>query len=193
MIKSFTTLTVSLLLSSTAFADTYFTEFLGSAAGDFSVSRIEITWSTAVAFGNNVTQNDLSDLRFSAYDDNALLIFTDNAIVDGAVQLIGGVPRDLDDIAFDAVSGMSIGGFDNDVLAAQQGSLGSTYNIYRWVNGSFRIDKFIDGMLDANSTFTLDYQNTSAIPEPSTYASLTGLIFLGLAVARRKRDLIKGT
>ncbi len=187
MIKSIAALTAALLLTTAAFADTYFTEFLGSAAGDFAVNRIEITWSTAVAFNDNVTNGDLSDLRISAYGDNGVLIFTDDVIAGSAVQFIGGVARDFDDIAFNAVSGVSVVSFDNDVHANQQGATGSTYNIYPWVYGTVRLDYFINGTLVSNSTFTLASQNTSAIPEPSTYAGITGLLGLGLAVGLRKR------
>jgi hypothetical protein len=192
MINPFTALTASLLLSTAAFADTYITEFIGTASGDFAVNRIEITWSTAVAFGGNVTIGDLSDLSISAYDDNAMLIFTDTAIVEGAVQLIGSVPRDFDDLAFDAVSGMSIGNFDNDVHASQQASTGSTYtyNIYKLVDGRFRIDHFFDGSLGSNSIFSLDHQSTSAIPEPSTYAGIVGLFGLALAVGFHDRQVL---
>lgn len=191
MLKPFNILAASLLLSTTALADSYFTEFLGTSEGDFSVNRIEISWSTSVASGDTVAASDLSDLSFSAYDDEDALIFTDNVIVSNATQSIGGVARELEGIVFDAVSGASVGDFDNDMPVVQENASGTTYNIYRSPDQSIVIDSYIDGVLVVTATFTALSQTTSAIPEPSACAGIAGMFGLGLAYLRRRRAALR--
>ncbi len=185
--KAFATLSTALLLAGAAHAAAYVTNFTGVDTGSFPVSRIEVMWDTNVALNNPVTAADLSDLSFAFYDDSNALVYIDNTIIGGVVQPIGGVARTLADLAFDATSGVSIQGMDNDLNQVQFGAAsGATYNFYGDAT-IINLAAYMNGTLSEDATFAVTGQNTSAIPEPSSYAALAGLAGLGLAAARRKR------
>ena len=192
-LKSLIALVGAITCAGAAQAATYTTQITGTSSGvNFSVSRIEIVWSTSVSEGNAVTVNDLTDWTISGFD-GATLIYSDVVISSGTVQPLSGINRTLADIAFDAVSGVSVGGFDNDFLQNQLNSAtgGVTANFYSSGSGSggvVNVAKYDgNGDLIEDVTFSVTGQSTtSAIPEPSTSAALAALAALGLVAARRR-------
>lgn len=149
-------------------------------------------WTTSIAANEAVTVSDLSDLSILVYDESDALVFTDHAIVGGVAQPIGGITRQLGDLGFDAISGVSISSFDNATNPSLlNGSTGTTFNIY----GPFApfsdlivFSRYESGVFTGPDTdFTVTSQvTTSPIPEPSAFAALAGLGALGLAAARRR-------
>ena len=188
VLKTFLTLAGSLAFAGTTQAATYLTTFFGTDDNTISISRIEILWTTGVASGNAVTVSDLSDLSISFYDESNALVFTDHAISGGVEQPISGINRQAGDIEFNATSGTSISDFDNATAAdLLDGSSGTTYNIYGPLANVVNFGRYQAGTFADNTEFTVTSQNTSAVPEPSSYAALAGLAGLGLAAARRRR------
>ncbi len=187
----FVALATPLLIVGSAQAATYTTQITGiDNATLFNINYIEIVWSTTVAESAPVGVADLSDLSFSFYNDSNALVYTDVAISGGTVQAIGGVARTLSDLSFNAVSGISIADFDNDFNQVQLGAAsGTTYNLYGDTSDVINVADYLDGDLVEDATFTVTGQSTSvaAVPEPSAYAALAGLLGLGFSVTRRKR------
>ena len=194
--RFFGALSVSLLLAGAAQAATYTTQFDGTndPLNAFQVGRIELVWTTTVPVGNPVGVADLSDLTFSFYDNSNILVYTDNTIVGGIVQPIGGIARPIDDIVFSATSGVSIQALDNDLDQKQfnVSASGTTYNMYSSIGGSgpvINLARYLNGAFTSDATFNITGQTTAgAIPEPSSYAALAGLVGLGFVAARRKRS-----
>jgi hypothetical protein len=189
----FAAVSVTALFTGTAQAGaaptTYTTQITGNFNGSFELSRIEVVWSTSVAFGNLLDETGLTDLTISLYDNSNTLFYTDAAIIGGVRQPIGGVSRDLGDVEFSGVSGVSIASFDNDLNQVQLGAAtGTTYNLYGSATLSINVASYLNGGLLGDDTFIVTSQSTSAVPEPSSYAALAGLAGLGFAVARRRRD-----
>lgn len=212
VIKSLAALSASFLLTAAAQAATYTTVFGGDDVEvtvnndpvvTWTVAYIEVVWATSVAEGNPVGTADLSDLSFSLYNDSDAVLYTDNAIVGGVVQPLGGVSRTLADITFNAISGTRVASdpgnngkiqsLDNDLNQVQFGSAsGSTFNIYGVTGGgapALNLASYFDGGFIDDATFNVTGQNTTggAIPEPSSAAALTGLACLGLVITTRRK------
>jgi hypothetical protein len=152
---------------------------------------LAIDWTTPKMSGE-VLAADLSDLTFRLLNGGSTL-YTDVAIVGGAVQPIGGVARNLSDIEFlFDLNSLPNGLFfwDNDVNTVQDGAAtGETYNVYglEIVVLSFNfIDGYSGGVLEDSfeSGFT---QSTMIVPEASTLYGGLVMMLAGFNCSRRPR------
>jgi hypothetical protein len=170
-------------------AATYTTHITGtSTATQFELNYIEVVWTTDVNVGDAVTVSDLSGLSFSYYDNSDALAYTDTTIIDGVVQLIGGVARSVE---FNAVSGVSISSFDNDFSQNQlEAAVGMTANLYWFSEGTtLNVAAYDDGVLIEDASLTdLNQITTTAIPEPSASALIAGMCSLALIAPRRRHS-----
>ncbi len=142
--------------------------FVGAGVGDanqgaslaFSGLAIDVDFGTGWAFDANL------DTLFVTYDANFEEFFT-----------VGGLGGDFTALAsFDFVDGSTL------LAALSADSIGSSlYTVDTATGVATLVGSFSTGI----QAIAVD---TSAIPEPSSFAALAGLVGLGLAASRRRRS-----
>ncbi|MGF1445550.1 MAG: hypothetical protein ACFBRM_05050, partial [Pikeienuella sp.] len=176
-------------------------DFVPDPSGASEAERIEIEWPTALT-SRVVDAGDLTDLTFRVFDGTTL-VFEDPAVLGGAAQSLGGVPREIEtDIQFEFDLDLSatdpmigVNRIANDVNARASLSTSElVYNIFgsdntndgnllisvaRFQGGSFLDETF------ANTATVQTVENRAVVPLPAGLPlALTGLAALGL-LARR--------
>ena len=99
------------------------------------VTHVVVNWSTNLTTGV-VRETDLTDWSIRL-DGGGSNVYTDNVIVTGTVQSIGGVSRSVTGIMFQFNLGTNTAGeFDNMLTGSALSAATSTaYNIYSYLNG----------------------------------------------------------
>ena len=99
------------------------------------VTHVVVNWSTNLTSGV-VREADLTDWSIRL-DGSGSDVYTDNVIVAGTVQSIGGVSRSASSIMFQFnLSTNTAGEFDNMLTgSALSAATGTAYNIYSYLNG----------------------------------------------------------
>lgn len=153
----------------------------------------QILWSTDTS--GTGSSSDLIDLSFYLYNGNSL-IYTDDAIINGVAQSIGGASRSLGGIefTFDTNLGPSliVDFFDNDADTVELGgSSGETYNIFTYFEGGLRFytEKYLDGVFKGSVIlYEVEYsKSTTVVPEPGIYGLVLALLSFSAVYLRRKR------
>lgn len=134
----FAPLGMALAAASSAGAGVYTTTYTLATpytASSPQVTHVVVNWSTNLTTGV-VHETDLTgwSIRLDGGGSN---VYTDNVIVAGAVQSIGGVSRSVTSIMFQFNLDTSTAGeFDNMLTgSALTGATGVAYNIYSYLNG----------------------------------------------------------
>ena len=120
-------------LASTAHAGMYestYTLNTPYTASSPEATHVLVNFSTALTTGL-VGQGDLTDWSISLYGAGGV-IYTDNVIVGGSVQSIGGIARGIADVLFQFDLNTFVSGdFDNVLIGSGlSGATGTAYNIY---------------------------------------------------------------
>ncbi len=142
------------------------------------VDEAILNWSTNLTSGT-VTQNDLTDWTI-LLNSGGSTIYTDNVIIGGSVQPIGGVTRSVGGLRFIYDFGSNtVTNYDNDIPVVQVGvATGTTYN-FVGSSSIFSFAKYSDGSFvtsGADNSFT---QNTTATPVPFEMSLTLGLLMVG--------------
>jgi hypothetical protein len=172
-----------LLASLDASATLYHTTVTLKNADNTNVpaTRAVFDWET-IATGPTIDSADLSNLKLTLYD-GATNFFTDDMIVGGVVQAIGGASRTISDIVWDFdLSTFLVSAFDNDNGEQQDGGAsGITYNFYylpATIYGALaHSDKYNNGVLVEPITSYELTQRTVPIA-PTALMLLAGLPLL---------------
>jgi Domain of unknown function (DUF4394) len=137
------------------------------------------TGSTAVAYTNNVAPFTGTVIYYIDSVDNELL--TSGSPNGGVTTTVGALGVDVGtDVGFDILTGASVNtGYVVDTTAA------SAANFYTVNLGSGALT-FV-GTIGRSFTGGFAIDQATAIPEPSTYAAVLGLVGLVCASARRRR------
>ena len=127
-----------LALAASANAGVYTTTYTLTTpytASSPQVTHVVVNWSTNLTSGV-VHETDLTDWSIRL-DGSGRDVYTDNVIVAGAVQSIGGVSRSVTSIMFQFNLGTNTAGeFDNMLTgSALTAATGTAYNIYSYLNG----------------------------------------------------------
>ena len=147
------------------------------------VTHVVVNWSTNLTSGV-VHETDLTDWSIRL-DGSGSDVYTDNVIVAGAVQSIGGVSRSVTSIMFQFNLGTNTAGeFDNMLTgSALTAATGTAYNIYSYLNG-FPPPYSPLGLWSNGNESTRQlpgYSSVVTVPGPGACA------LLALAGARKRR------
>ena len=128
-----------LALAASANAGVYTTTYTLTTpytASSPQVTHVVVNWSTNLTSGV-VHETDLTDWSIRL-DGSGSDVYTDNVIVAGAVQSIGGVSRSVTSIMFQFNLGTNTAGeFDNMLTgSALSAATGTAFNIYSYFNGN---------------------------------------------------------
>ena len=131
-------LALCLALAASANAGVYTTTYTLNTpytASTPQVTHVVVNWSTNLTSGV-VHETDLTNWSIRL-DGGGSDVYTDNVIVAGAVQSIGGVSRSASSIMFQFnLSTNTAGEFDNMLTgSALSAATGTAYNIYSYLNG----------------------------------------------------------
>jgi hypothetical protein len=184
--------TAALAAAAPSHAGVYFTIYTLSAPYQFSTpnaTQVLLTFSTSLTSGV-MDAGDLDDWSISLLSGGNLF-YTDQIVVDGVVQSIGGVSRSITDLIFEFnLDTLVHGTFDTmvpgELLA---GAMGTQFNIYSypvvpphgepepvpfgiWANG------------DEATRQSMGFSSVVTVPAPATIA----LLAVSLLPARRRRD-----
>ncbi len=112
-----------------------------------------------------------------------------------------GTPMDLLEIAFHSVTAPTVNGKswnvadlqirDSDFNAINSTALPGSVYLSAWTNESGGYIQWGTGPNPAQIQLALNSVTPSTIPEPATYAAITGLSVLGLTVTRRSRRFVR--
>ena len=147
------------------------------------VTHVVVNWSTNLTTGV-VHETDLTDWSIRL-DGGGSTVYTDNVIVAGSVQSIGGVSRSVTGIMFQFNLGTNTAGeFDNMLTgSALTAATGTAYNIYSYLNG-FPPPYSPLGLWSNGNESTRQlpgYSSVVTVPGPGACA------LLALAGARKRR------
>lgn len=168
----------ALLNAQSALAVVYNTTFSGLSGLPNNIDEAVFDWQTNVNSGT-VTPSDLTDWSIDL-NSGGSTIYTDNVIVSGSVQPIGGVSRSLSGLFFEYDFGSStLTGWDNDEPIVQDGAAtGTTYNVFGI--SSIIVSEYNDGtfLSESNSTFSQSTTVASAAV-PFEFSPAFGLLTIG--------------
>ena len=175
-----------LALAASANAGVYTTTYTLTTpytASSPQVTHVVVNWSTNLTSGV-VHETDLTDWSIRL-DGSGSDVYTDNVIVAGAVQSIGGVSRSVTSIMFQFnLDTTTAGEFDNMLTgSALTAATGTAYNIYSYLNG-FPPPYSPLGLWSNGNESTRQlpgYSSVVTIPGPGACA------LLALAGARKRR------
>ena len=175
-----------LALAASANAGVYTTTYTLTTpytASSPQVTHVVVNWSTNLTSGV-VHETDLTDWSIRL-DGSGSDVYTDNVIVAGAVQSIGGVSRSVTSIMFQFNLGTNTAGeFDNMLTgSALTAATGTAYNIYSYLNG-FPPPYSPLGLWSNGNESTRQlpgYSSVVTVPGPGACA------LLALAGARKRR------
>lgn len=176
---SFGILAASALLNAqSALAVVYTTTFSGLSGLSNGIDEAVFDWSTNVNSGT-VTPSDLTDWSIDL-NSGGSTIYTDDVIVSGSVQPIGGLSRSLSDLSFDYDFGSNtLTNWDNDLNVAQGGAAtGTTYNVFG--ASSFIVSEYNNGNFVSSSNSTFSQSTTVASTAvPFEFSPAFGLLTIG--------------
>ena len=175
-----------LALAASANAGVYTTTYTLNApytASTPQVTHVVVNWSTNLTTGV-VHETDLTDWSIRL-DGGGSNVYTDNVIVAGAVQSIGGVSRSVTSIMFQFNLGTNTAGeFDNMLTgSALSGATGTAYNIYSYLNG-------LPSPYSTLGLWSNGIEATRQLPGYSSVVTVPGpgaCALLALAGARKRR------
>ena len=147
------------------------------------ITHVVVNWSTNLTTGI-VHETDLTDWSIHL-DGGGSNVYTDNVIVAGSVQSIGGVSRSVTSIMFQFnLDTTTAGEFDNMLTgSALTAATGTAYNIYSYLNG-FPPPYSPLGLWSNGNESTRQlpgYSSVVTVPGPGACA------LLALAGARKRR------
>lgn len=150
------------------------------------VTQVLVSWSTNSL--HLVEADDLVDWSIS-FLSGGNLFYTDQVIVGGVVQPLGGVERTLADVLFNFdLLTMTPGNFDNMLPGASlSGAVGPAYNVYSYPDGPFEPPYSTFGIWangDESTRQLLGFSSVVTVPAP---AALAIAALAGLAPRRRRR------
>lgn len=172
-------------------ANVYYSVYTLTSPYEFSTpnaTQVLLTFSTNLTTGA-MDASGLDDWSISLLS-NGNLFYTDNVVVDGVVQSIGGVDRSIEDILFEFnLDTLMHGTFDNlaeGVLLA--GALATQFNIYSYPSVPppgetvpFPLRIWSNG--NEATRQNLGFTSVVTIPAPATFA----LLAISVLPARRRR------
>jgi hypothetical protein len=175
-----------LALAASANAGVYTTTYTLTTpytASSPQVTHVVVNWSTNLTTGI-VHETDLTDWSIHL-DGGGSTVYTDNVIVAGSVQSIGGVSRSVTSIMFQFnLDTTTAGEFDNMLTgSALSAATGTAYNIYSYLNG-FPPPYSPLGLWSNGNEATRQlpgYSSVVTVPGPGACA------LLALAGARKRR------
>ena len=182
---------LALALGSTADAGMYETTYTLSTpytASSPEVTHVLVNFSTALTTGL-VGQGDLTDRSISLYGAGGV-IYTDNVIVGGSMQSIGGISRGIAEVLFQFNLNTFVSGdFDNMFAGSSlSGATGTAYNIYTDPGGVTGIPSSLgiwsNGIESTRQLPGYSSVVTVAVPAPGACAALA----LMMAIKRRRRN-----
>ncbi len=139
-------------------------------ASAFAEGEGEVFWSNAADFGVNASGGEDTPDEFDT-GEGMLFSFNQDVYLTGISVASFGNGSDSGTVSFDGGSTIA------SITATGLTSLGNTFVS----NGTTLRFEALAG------SFTLESISISAVPEPSTYASLAGVAMLGFAAYRRHR------
>lgn len=150
------------------------------------VTQVLMSWSTNASSGL-IDQDDLTDWSIS-FLNGGNLFYTDNIVVGGSVQSIGGVSRGIADILFNFnLDTLTAGNFDNMLQGALlAGASGPAYNVYSYPQGPFDPPYSTLGIWANGNEATRElpgYSSVYTVPAPGAIAALA---LAGLCSRRRR-------
>ena len=177
------------LVTATADASVYYTIYTLDTPYTVTspdVTQVLMSWSTNASSGL-IDQDDLTDWSIS-FLNGGNLFYTDNIVVGGAVQSIGGVSRGIADILFNFnLDTLTAGNFDNMLQGALlAGASGPAYNVYSYPQGPFDPPYSTLGIWANGNEATREspgYSSVITVPAPGAIAALA----LAGLVSRRRR------
>ena len=165
------------LVTATADASVYFTIYTLNTPYTVTspdVTQVLMSWSTNASSGL-VDQTGLTDWSIS-FLNGGNLFYTDNIVVGGAVQSIGGVSRGIADILFNFnLDTLTAGNFDNMLQGALlAGASGPAYNVYSYPQGPFDPPYSTLGIWANGNESTRElpgYSSVITVPAPGAVAA----------------------
>ena len=152
------------------------------------VTHVLVNFSTSLTTGV-VGQGDLTDWSISLYGAGGV-IYTDNVIVGGSVQSIGGITRGIADVLFQFDLNTFVSGdFDNVLIGSGlSGATGTAYNIYSYPNSVLgppysSLGIWSNGIESTRQLPGYSSVVTVAVPAPGACAALA----LVMTIKRRRR------
>jgi len=171
-----------------------------SAAGSSVAIAGAVTFNGLVSGAGNFTGSGSAIFAggYSPGDSPALVTHAGNLTFDSTNRLImeiGGLARGTGYDALDVEGLLTFGGeLDLDFINGFTASLGDSFDLFDWGNatGSFsllNLPDLSDGLAwDFSQLYSTGTLSVTAIPEPSTYAALTGVAALGCVLLRRRKS-----
>lgn len=183
---------VAAATTASSHAGVYYSVYTLTSPWEFSTpnaTQALLTFSTNLTSGV-MDATGLDDWSISLLSGGNLF-YTDNVVVDGVVQSIGGIGRSIADIRFEFnLDTLMHGNFDNMVPGASlSAAIGTQFNIYSYPFG-LPPDKPepVDFGIWANGNEAtrqeMGYSSVVTIPAPATIA----LLAISAIPARRRRD-----
>jgi len=182
----------ALVAASTSHAGVYFSIYTLTTPYQFSTpdaTQVLLSFSTNLTSGV-MDAGDLDDWSISLLSGGNLF-YTDQVVVDGVVQSIGGVSRSITDILFEFnLDTLVHGSFDNLVPGATlAGAVGTQFNVYSYpfVTPPGQPGPIPFGIWSNGNEATrqnMGFSSVVTIPAPATIA----LLAFSVLPARRRRD-----
>ena len=190
--RCFAVTMLALALGSAADAGMYETTYTLNTpytASSPEVTYVLVNFSTALTTGL-VGQGELTDWSISLYGAGGV-IYTDNVIVGGSVQSIGGIARGIADVLFQFDLNTFVSGdFDNVLIGSGlSGATGTAYNIYSYPNSVLGppyspLGIWSNGIESTRQLPGYSSVVTVAVPAPGACAALA----LVMGIKRRRRN-----